>query len=353
MSTPIRCPQYKLNSTSKASGDFNTIPAGTNYGDYLYWTGTQWLTDSNKIHLGADAGRYYQSKYAVALGQASGTQTQATFATAIGYSAGNYYQGQSAIAIGQYAGSNSQQPTAIAIGQYAGSVIQQQNAIAIGTGAGENTQNTESIAIGTNAGSNSQQQVAIAIGFQAGYNTQGTNSIAIGQNAGFGSQGSNSIAIGTNAGISQAANSIILNASGAPLNSSTTGLFIKPVRGAFSSTNVLSYNISTNEIFYNGSSQRYKHDIEPMSQNTETIFQLEPKEFKYNTDKSTDIGFIAEEVAQIDSAFAYVDKDGIPEGIQWNTITTYLVAEMKKMKEDIIMFESEIQELKNTIKPKQ
>ena len=349
MSVTLRCPQYRLNSTSKSSGDFNTIPAGTNYGDYLYWTGTEWKTDSNKIHLGLDAGRYNQRQYAVALGHGSGTNTQSTFAIAIGYNAGSYTQQQNAIAIGQNAGLDTQSTCAIAIGLNTGNYFQGSNSIAIGQNAGSDTQEPSAIAIGQNAGSNIQQPNAIAIGQNAGFYFQGSNSIAIGQNAGFNYQGVNSIAIGDNAGTSsQPTNSIILNASNAPLNATTNGFFVKPIRGAFSSTNVLSYNTVTNEIFYNGSSQRYKHDIEPLTTNTDSIYQLEPKEFKYNTDNTLDYGFIAEEVTQVDPNFSYVDKDGIPEGIQWNTITTYLVAEMKKMREDIAFFEKEIAQLKTS-----
>ena len=334
MSTTTRCPQYRLNSTSKYNGDFNTIPAGDNYGSYLYWNGTIWQIDSNKIHLGTDAGKYNQSQGAVALGKFSGTNQQATNAIAIGYNSGTNQQQQSAVAIGQYAGYSNQGI----------------NAIAIGKNVGQTDQGANSIAIGENAGYSNQGINAIAIGTNAGYSNQGINAIAIGTNAGQTDQGANSIAIGNNAGqTGQTAGSIILNATGVPLNAGSTGFFVKPIRGAFSSGNVLSYNTENNEIFYNGSSQRYKYDIKPIVNKTDNIYQLQPKEFKYKIDDSTDIGFIAEEVADIDPAFAYLDKDGIPEGIQWNTITTYLVAEIKKIKEDITFFENEIQEIKNKI----
>ena len=319
MSIPERCPLYRLNSTSKASGDFNNIPAGKDYGSYLYWNGSIWLSDSNKIHLGTDAGRYNQGQYAVALGKNAGTFQQATNSIAIGFNSGT----------------NQQQQSAIAIGLYSGNISQQQNTVAIGYNAGFDTQGTNAVAIGQNAGQNNQGTNTVAIGQNAGQNNQGTNSIAIGQNA------------GTN---SQPAGSIILNASGLALNPGSTGFFVKPIRGAFSSSNVLSYDTGTNEIFYNGSSQRYKYDIKPIINKTDNIYQLQPKEFKYKLDDTTDIGFIAEEVADIDPAFAYVDKDGIPEGIQWNTITTYLVSEIKKMKEDISFFENEIKQIKQNNK---
>lgn len=344
--TSTKCPLYRLNSTSRGGGDFNTIPAGINFGDYLYWSGAEWKTDSNRIHLGANAGRYNQGQYAIALGQAAGTNYQSTNAVAIGYDAGNYYQGENAIAIGPNAGLTTQGDNAISIGQNAGNNAQGAHAIAIGYATGADYQGQNAIAIGQNVGNNTQGSNSIAIGQNAGSYNQGTNSIAIGQNVGIWQQGNNSIIIGQNAE-STGDQSIVLNSSSIDqINATTAGLFINPIRGPYSSSNVLSYNTTTKEIFFNGSSQRYKHDIESLTTHTENIYKLIPREFKYNENGEEDIGLIAEEANNCDPWFAYKDKDGIPEGIQWNSITTYLIAEMKKMKEDIETCESELSELK-------
>jgi hypothetical protein len=189
-------------TTPSGSG---TLPPGSFYGDYLYWNNTAYAVGGSNITLGSYAGSISQGQYA----------------TAIGFQAG----------------SNNQQSNAIAIGAVAGSSNQRQSAIAIGVQAGRYD----------------QRDYAIAIGSQAGYNDQGQSAIAIGQGAGYGlsaSQGAWSIAIGNDAGYnSQAANSIILNASANPLNSSTLGFFVEPVRsniGAYS----IYYNNTTKEITY-------------------------------------------------------------------------------------------------------
>jgi len=348
--TTVKCELYRLNSTSRGGGDFNTIPAGINYGDYLYWTGAEWKTESNQIHLGANAGRYNQGRYAIALGQSSGTNYQSKNAIAIGFEAGNFYQSTNAIAIGANSGLTTQGENAIAIGQNAGNNTQGSYAIAIGYGSGIDHQGANAIAIGQNVGNDTQGLNSIAIGQNAGCYNQGTNSIAIGQNVGIWQQANNSIIIGQNAE-STGDKSIVLNSSSIDqINATTSGLFINPIRGPYSSSNVLSYNTTTKEIFFNGSSQRYKHDIEDLSEKTENLYKLAPREFKYNANGEEDIGLIAEEADKCDPWFAYKDKDGIPEGIQWNSITTYLIAEMKKMKEDIESCETELAELKQLFK---
>ena len=122
--------------------------------------------------------------------------------------------------------------------------------------------NTSSLVTGANSGetikwnsSNSQWQVtgtsALALGNQAGLTNQGFGATALGYWAGYSNQGNSAIAIGNNAGISnQASNSIVLNASGSNLNASTTGTFISPVRSTSNTTNVLTYNVITNEMSY-------------------------------------------------------------------------------------------------------
>lgn len=334
-----RCPLFKLASISKSSGsELAPIPSGVNYGDYLYWSQGSWQVGGNRISLGAFAGSQGQNPYGVAVGAYAGQYFQSQYAIALGTLAGNNMQQANAIAIGENSGHDNQQTNAIAIGPDAGHDAQQANAIAIGDYAGQTHQQTYAIAIGTNAGANNQQQSAIAIGTNAGAETQGQFAIAIGQNVAPANQGQNSIAIGQNIGqgiTGQVDNSIVLNVTATNLDAGTTGFFVNPIRGPYSSTNVLCYNTATNEIYFNGSSRRFKHNIVPLQEDTSTIYNLVPREFDYNLNGEHDIGFIAEEANEVHPMFAYRDKDGIPEGIQWNTITTCLIAEIQKLKEEI------------------
>ena len=342
-----RCPLVLLNSFSKNpdGGSLVQPDEGSVYGSYLYWgSDGRWTNEAFTVHLGIDAGRYFQGGSAVALGAYAGQSNQGVNAISIGLQAGSGYQGANAIAIGQQSGFISQGASAVAIGEFSGFGNQRQNAIAIGPQAGQSNQGTYAVAIGQLAGNLDQSRGAIAIGNEAGLDYQGINSIAIGNGAGEYAQGNNSIAIGFQAGkYIQPANSIILNASASPLDVSlNTGFYVNPVNGPRSSSNVLSYDTLTGEIYYNGSSERYKYDIAPLSKDTSVVYNLQPREFKYKLSDEPDIGLIAEEAYECDSAFAYLDKDQIPEGIQWNVVTTYLVAELKKLKREVDDLEKSI-----------
>ena len=81
-------------------------------------------------------------------------------------------------------------------------------------------------------------------------------SVAIGHEAGGVGQGEYAVALGSFAGKNdQSANSIILNASGEELNSTSEGLFVKPLRQATNPAGGVSgslwYNPETGEICYN------------------------------------------------------------------------------------------------------
>jgi hypothetical protein len=141
----------------------------------------------------------------------------------------------------------------IAIGSQAGTPNQgvNKNTVAIGGGAGRGNQGQSSIAIGYVSGDQNQGANSVSIGGNAAQANQAAESVAIGFAAGQTNQGTGAIAIGTFAGQnSQAANSIALNAAGStsPLNPTTSGLFVNPIRNATATSNVLYYNTTTKEV---------------------------------------------------------------------------------------------------------
>ena len=341
-----RCPQFKLVSSSR--GDmifsfFNYIPPDEETGDFEYWDNVSqdWRVSSYNVLLGFNNlhTNPENSTNTTAVGYLAGNKSQGSNALAIGANTGQLSQQQSAISIGQLAGFRTQGTGAIAIGQNAGQTFQGQSAIAIGANAGRLNQKESAIAIGQQSGQINQKPSAIAIGANAGRQNQQEYSIAIGASAGESNQNQYTTAIGTNAGQSnQASHSMVFNATSTPVNPASPGLFVKPVRGAATCLSILSYNTETNEIYFNGSSKRYKHNIVPLQKDTSAVYKLVPREFNYNLNGEHDIGLIAEEANEVDPQFAYVDKDGIPEGIQWQRVTTYLVAELQRLKKQLSTF---------------
>jgi hypothetical protein len=336
-----RCSYYRLISNSKGSTVFNSLntPTDNNYGEYVFWNNIKsvWTVGSTNINIGSNNEQIGQEIHAISIGRLSGHINQSTNSIAIGEQAGYAYLPEGSVAIGSKAGQTGQMVSttgfSVAIGENAGYDNQYGNAIAIGFKSGETYQGTYAIAVGQNAGQMYQSANAIAIGQNAGATGQHSNAVAIGQNAGQYGQNPYTIAIGQNAGRNnQPSNTIILNATSSVLDTNISGTFMNPIRGPVGTGSMLSYDTSTKEIIFNGSSQRYKYDIANLREKTENIYKLTPREFKYSLNDETDIGLIAEEANECDNWFAYKDKTGIPEGIQWTAITTYLIKEIQSLR---------------------
>jgi len=326
-----RSPLVRLSVAVQSGGYATNIRVkGENWGDYFIYddVASSWITLSNKIVLGnhTDPGNT-----TFGIGYFAGYLQQTPTAIAIGTYAGNVDQYAGSIAHGHYAGQFRQ--GGIAIGNSAGNRDQSAGAIAMGLNAGFQNQSTGAIAIGLNAGSENQSAGAIAIGENAGSQNQSKGAVAIGQNTG--DTGSYSISIGQKA----TGKGIAINATNIQLTSPASGVFVKPIRGPMIGNNLLSWDTGTKEIFYNGSSERFKYDIQPLRTAT-TTRDLQPREFKYKLDDVQDVGLIAEEAFKVNPSFAYLDKEQTPEGIQWNAITTSLIAELQEMKRMIAVLKA-------------
>jgi hypothetical protein len=71
-----------------------TIPAGTYWGDYLYWNNStsSWSVAFDKVHIGRSAGTVPQGARTVAVGDYAASLTQGDYAVAIGASAAYFSQ---------------------------------------------------------------------------------------------------------------------------------------------------------------------------------------------------------------------------------------------------------------------
>lgn len=217
-----------------------SIPANNgNIAAYVNGTIVEKIT-ANSVALGANAGLTSQGANSVAIGADAGQTSQGQWTVAVGMSAGNDTQGQFGTAVGYAAGQTNQGSGAVAVGIGAGQTNQGSGAVAIGYGAGGSGQGGSSVAIGADAGHYGQGTDSVVIGNKAGFYPPGNNAIAIGYFAG-----------GYNSGNLQADNSIILNASGAPLEGTNSGLYIAPVRqDSGNITNGVYYNTVTKELTY-------------------------------------------------------------------------------------------------------
>jgi hypothetical protein len=317
-----------LNISTIGTGDLQFFTGGSGVTNRLTFRDTgECLADSNGLYIQGTTNANSQ----VRLGYNAAAISQGIGSISIGGGAGTT-QGINSVAIGQGAGT-SQNNQCVAVGGISGATNQGSGYISSGDGA---------IAIGFLSGNTNQTRRAIAIGSGAGSANQGQSAIAIGYGAGLANQGTNSICIGTSCGNgSAAANSIALNSSGTVFNPPiANAFFVNPIRmtGSGSGFFLMYYNPTSKEVGYDSSSRRYKKDIEDFVEDTSVLHNFSPKSFKFidhGEEAKTNYGFIAEELEEQNPILVGYDGEGLPQGINWNTITMFNICEVQKLRKEL------------------
>jgi Chaperone of endosialidase len=243
---------------------------------------------------------------------------------------------------------------------------------AVGSGAlFFNTYGSENIAVGGALVYNTAGHMNTAIGDSALlFNTTGSANVAIGFEALLeNSTGRNNTAVGVSAlqnntigtfntalgiaagrGVTTASNVIVIGATGDNVSNSC---FIGNIRGATTSNNnaVPVLIDSAGQLGTANSSRRYKSDIKPIDEASESILGLKPVSFHYKVHKDTtpQFGLIAEDVAKVDPDLVVYDTDGKPFTVRYDAVNTMLLNEFLKEHRRVEQQSKNIQEQEATI----
>ena len=208
---------------------------------------------------------------------------------------------------------------------------------AIGTAALlSNTTGASNTATGTTALlNNTSGNDNVATGVRAQFsNTTGSSNIAIGSSAlPNNTSGNFNIAVGSGAGgaITDAFNCIAIGHSGANVNQSC---FIGNIRNAVVAPDALPVLIDSAGKLgtTNGSSRRFKTQIKPMDQASESILALKPVMFCYAGDNTSTLqfGLIAEDVVEVNPELTVRDKAGELLTVRYDAVNAMLLNEFLK-----------------------
>jgi hypothetical protein len=209
---------------------------------------------------------------------------------------------------------------------------------AVGTNALEaNTTGSENTAIGDEVLTISNGTNNSALGHFALFrNTGGNFNTAVGDEALFSNTtGSLNIAIGRESGgsITTADNAICIG-SNLPGANVSNSCFIGNIRGvATTSADAIPVLIdSAGQLGTASSSRRFKREIKPMNQTSESILALKPVTFNYRSDKKStpQFGLIAEEVAEVNPDLVVRDKNGEIYTVRYDAVNAMLLNEFLK-----------------------
>jgi hypothetical protein len=172
--------------------------------------------------------------------------------------------------------------------------------------------------------------------------TEGNSNTALGADAGSGvTTASNVICIGRIAGENTDNSCFIDN-----IYSN-----VQPVIGTDPDYVTIASNGRLGRSNLNGSSRRFKHDIQPMDQASEVIFALRPVAFRYNKEydasQRPSFGLIAEDVAVVAPDLVGRNKKGEPESVRYQQINAMLLNEFLKEHQKVQQLEAAFTQQRN------
>src|SRR5262249_14790605 len=209
---------------------------------------------------------------------------------------------------------------------------------------------------------NSDGENNSAVGLAAlANNTGGFANTAVGSDAlGNNSTGSGNTGVGNQAGssVTTASNVICIGGIGGENIDNSCYIAniysnIQPVIGTDPDYVTIASNGRLGRSNLNGSSRRFKHDIQPMDKASEIILALKPVSFRYNKQydptERPSFGLIAEDVAGVAPDLVGRNKKGEPESVRYEQINAMLLNEFLKEHRKVQEQSATIAELKTEI----
>ena len=121
-----------------------------------------------------------------------------------------------------------------------------------------------------------------------------------------------------------------------------------------SGTDTVTVNLTTGLIGHLTSSRRYKDEIKPMENASETLYRLNPVTYRYkkaiDPTQSPAFGLIAEEVAEVNPNLVARDAKGQPESVHYEMVNAMLLNEFLKEHRTVRDQQKELNALKTELR---
>ena len=219
-----------------------------------------------------------------------------------------------------------------------------------------NTSGNLNVAIGHHAlNSNTTEGGNTAVGSDAliNYTSGGGGNTAIGDQALFASTtGILNVALGFAAGsnVTTASSTICIGADGQNVSNSC---YIGQIFGATSAGGIPVLVNSDGKLGTVVSSRRFKEEIQPMKQASDTLFALKPVTFRYKEEidpaGTSQFGLVAEDVEKVNPDLIVRDKEGKPYSVRYDQVNAMLLNEFLKEHKKVQDLESRLAQQEHQI----
>jgi hypothetical protein len=111
----------------------------------------------------------------------------------------------------------------------------------------------------------------------------------------------------------------------------------------------LGWQQNDGELVYFSSSERYKKNIDDLELGLKTVEELRPVIFDWKNGDGRDLGFIAEEVENVDPILALYTTDGLTESVKYRQMTAVLVKAIQEQQDLIESQQHQIDSLLDVV----
>jgi trimeric autotransporter adhesin len=130
--------------------------------------------------------------------------------------------------------------------------------------------------------------------------------------------------------------------------------YIASIFGQTTASGVPILITSNNKLGTITSSKRFKEDIKPMGDTSETLFALNPVTFRYKKEidpaGTSQFGLVAEDVEKMNPDLVVRDKEGKPYSVRYDQVNAMLLNEFLKEHRKVERLEATVLEQQKQIK---
>jgi len=204
-----------------------------------------------------------------------------------------------------------------------------------GAALSNNTDGNDNTAVGAGAlNDNIHGNENAAVGLNALVHATGNNNVALGSNAGNQAVGSDNVYIGYN-----------MQGSAGESNA----CYIKSIFGQTAAGGSAVFIDANSKLGTVTSSKRFKEDIQPMDNASDTLFALKPVTFRYKKDidpqSFPQFGLVAEDVEAVSPGLVVRDKEGKPYSVRYDAVNAMLLNEFLKEHRKVQALEEQVEKL--------
>jgi hypothetical protein len=188
-----------------------------------------------------------------------------------------------------------------------------------------------------------------AVGVSALEGNTGRRNTALGSGAGsLLTTGDNNIDIGYNVlGLPGEANTIRIG------DTNITTTIIRGISGQTITNGAAVFVAANGQLGTMTSSKRFKEEIKPMSETSETLFSLKPVTFRYTKEidpaRTSQYGLVAEEVEEVNPDLVARDENGKPYSVRYDQVNAMLLNEFLKEHKAFVEQQRTVEELKKQV----